>query len=372
MGTLVLLVVIVALVASAALYMTYRVYQRIQQPGRDQQSFNMLQNQMEALRRDTADALDKNTRSVGQQSTDITHQINQRLTALDTSMRDITGQVNTRLDSAVRVIRDVSATMGQLQKATQQVEEVGKDIATLQNILRAPKLRGLVGELFLGNLLDQVVPGNFELQHRFASGETVDAIIKLSHKFVPVDAKFPLENFQKLAAATEEGERRALRKRFLADVRKHVDTISAKYIKPDEGTFDFALMYIPAENVYYETVIREDQDEEGLSGYAVQRRVIPVSPNSLYAYLQAIVYGLRGMQIEKQAQEILSHLGRLQQDFGRFREDFDMMGAHLTHTRNKYDDASRRLCQFEGKLAVGAQGLPEPAAAENVLPGGET
>ena len=213
------------------------------------------------------------------------------------------------------------------------------------------------------------MPGHYELQHRFASGETVDAVIKLSQKLVPVDAKFPLENFQRMANATADTERSAFRKRFLADVRKHIDTIGRKYILPDEGTFDFALMYIPAESVYYETIIREDSEEEAVSSYAVQRRVIAVSPNSLYAYLQAIVFGLRGLQIEKQAQEIMSHLGRLQAEFGRFREDFDQLGTHLTHARNKYDEASRRLNVFEGKLTVDAESVCSPPAAPPLPPG---
>jgi DNA recombination protein RmuC len=327
------------------------LYNRVAGRQTDQQGLTLMQDQMAALRRETADAITNNTKAANQQLAELTSQMNQRLTGLDNSMRDTTGQVNTRLDNAVRVIREVSATMGELSKASQQIFEVGKDIATLQQILKAPKLRGVIGELFLGNLLDQVVPDNYELQHRFRSGETVDAVIKLGPKLVPIDAKFPLENFQRLSAAGD-AERKALRRRFIADVEKHVDAIAKKYILPDEGTYDFALMYIPAENVYYETIIKDEPDEENLSAYAVSRRVIPVSPNSLYAYLQAIVFGLRGLQIEKRAEEILSHLGRLQGDFGKFRDDFDTVGIHLKNAHNKYDDALKRLGQLEGKLEI--------------------
>jgi len=361
MGNALLVVVIFGLAAVIALVVM--VYKHLQRPSRDQQALSMLQQQMDALRRDTADAIDKNTRTLGQQSTDITFQLSQRLIALDQGMREVTGQVNTRLDNTLRVIRDVSATMGQLSRATEEMHAIGKDISSLQNILRAPKLRGLVGELFLGNLLGEVVPGCYELQHRFASGETVDAVIRLSQKLVPVDAKFPLENFQRLAGSSTDAERQALRKKFLADVRKHVDAVSRKYILPDEGTFGFALMYIPAENVYYETIIREEADDESLAAYAVERRVIPVSPGTLYAYLQAIVFGLRGMQIEQQAREILDHLGRLQTEFARFREDFDLLGTHLTHARNKYDDASRRVAQLEGKIETGTGESKRPESS---------
>ena len=355
MGTLGTVLVIGC--AAAILVLVLLLYSRVAGRQSDQQSLKLMQDQMAALRRETTDAITNNTKAAGQQLAELTSQMNQRLTGLDSSMRDTTGQVNTRLDSATRVIREVSVTMGELSKSSQQIFEVGKDIATLQQILKAPKLRGVIG---------QVVPDNYELQHRFQSGEIVDAVIRLGPKLVPIDAKFPLENFQRLSAAGE-AERKALRKRFITDVEKHVDAISKKYILPDEGTYDFALMYIPAENVYYETIIKDEPDEENLSAYAVARRVIPVSPNSLYAYLQAIVFGLRGLQIEKRAEEILSHLGRLQGDFGKFRDDFDTVGTHLKNAHNKYDDAVKRLSQLEGKLEI-SSALAEPPGATPPLP----
>ncbi len=351
MGTLATVIVVGGVLA--VLVILIMLFGRVQGQKSGQQGLGLLQDQMTSLRRETADAINHNTKIASQQTAELTYQLNQRLANLDRAMRETTGQVNTRLDSAVRVIREVSATMGELSKASEQIFEVGKDISTLQQILKAPKLRGVIGELFLGDLLRQVVPNNYELQHRFLSGDTVDAVIKLGPKFVPIDAKFPLENFQRLSQAGD-AERKALRRRFISDVEKHVDAIAKKYILPDEGTYDFALMYIPAENVYYETIIKDEPDEEDLSSYAVSRRVIPVSPNSLYAYLQAIVFGLRGLQIEKRAEEILSHLARLQGDFSRFREDFDTVGNHLTHAHNKYDEAVKRLGQLEGKLEVSA------------------
>jgi DNA recombination protein RmuC len=348
-------------IVGVVLVILLMMYSRMQALQSDRRSLELLQDQLNSMRRETADALINTTKLSNQQIAEMTFQMNQRLTSLDRSMRDTTGQVNTRLDNAVKVIREVSATMGELSKASQQIYDVGKDIASLQQILRAPKLRGVIGELFLGDLLHQVVPNNYELQHRFRSNETVDAVINLGPKLVPIDAKFPLENFQRLMAASDT-DRKTLRKRFISDVMKHVDTIAKKYILPDEGTYDFALMYIPAENVYYETIIKEEPDEENLSTYAVAHRVIPVSPNSLYAYLQAIVFGLRGLQIEKRAQDIMSHLSRLQGDFARFREDFDTVGTHLTHAHSKYDEAVRRLSQLEGKLEVSSSIAAEAGA----------
>jgi DNA recombination protein RmuC len=240
-----------------------------------------------------------------------------------------------------------------LSEATRKVFDVGKDIASLQEILRSPKLRGGLGELFLGDLLGQILPpAHFSLQHRFRSGEAVDAVIRLGQNLVPVDAKFPLENFRRVIETASEDERRTARRKFIGDVKKHIDAIAGKYILPDEGTFDFALMYIPAENVYYELIIKDEavDTDKGLLNYSFARRVIPVSPNSFYAYLQTILLGLKGMHIEERAQEILSGLARLSIDFRKFREEFDTVGKHITNTKARYDDADKRLEKLGDKL----------------------
>jgi DNA recombination protein RmuC len=181
----------------------------------------------------------------------------------------------------------------------------------------------------------------------------VDAVIRLGGKLVPVDSKFPLENFRKMVEVKAEEERRPLRKRFITDVKKHIDAIASKYILPDEGTYDFALMYIPAENVYYECIIKEDEtrEEAPLTEYSLKRRVIPVSPGCFYAYLQAILLGLKGFQIEENARLIMQNLARLQGDFQRFVGDFEVMGKHLMNAKGKYDESEKRLERFQDKLA---------------------
>jgi DNA recombination protein RmuC len=294
------------------------------------------------------------TTQVNSQLSVITTQVNQQLVAIGKQVQEATGQMGTRLDNAARVVGEVRQNLGELTKATERVFDVGKDIASLQEILRAPKLRGVLGELFLGDLLAQILPPtHYALQHKFKSGEAVDAAISLGHGLVPVDSKFPLENFRRVIASESEDERKTAKKKFGTDVKKHIDAIAAKYILPDEGTFDFALMYIPAENVYYEVILKDDAfgEEKGLCAYALAQRVIPVSPNSFYAYLQAIVLGLKGLRIEKNAQEMIQHLKRLQGDFQRFRDDFEVLGKHLGNTRGKYEDAAKRLDRFGEKLA---------------------
>lgn len=279
----------------------------------------------------------------------VSERLHQNLTMLDTTNRNM----GERLDNAQRVISDVQRSLGEVKESNQKIYEVGKDIAGLQDILRAPKFRGGLGELMLGDLLIQILPTQFfELQHKFRSGEIVDAVIKLANGWVPVDAKFPLENFQKLIQIKNEDEYKTQKKRFVRDVQKHIDDIATKYILTDEGTFDFALMYIPAENVYYETIIKDEAlgEDTSLLAYGLKKHVIPVSPNSFYAYLEAIVLGLRGFQIEKNVHDILNKLTRLQSDFGRFKEDFMLMGKHLSNAYKTFEDAQRRLDRFNEKL----------------------
>jgi len=319
----------------------------------------VMQQQVDALRQQITETIAGNTTALNQQLSSVTQQVNQQLTAMVQQLQNATGQIGTRLDNAARVVGEVKQNLGELSKATQQVFDVGKDIASLQEILRAPKLRGILGELFLGDLLGQILPPNhFTLQHRFKSGESVDAVVRLGQFLVPVDSKFPLENFRRVVESKSDEERKAARKKFTTDVKKHVDAIADKYILPDEGTFPFALMYIPAENVYYETIIKDENlgDEKSLSAYALERKVIPVSPNSLYAYLQAIVMGLKGLQIEKSAQIIISHLERLRGDFERFRKEFEVIGTHLTNAKGRYDEASIRLDRFGERLISAGQG----------------
>ena len=260
-----------------------------------------------------------------------------------------------------KIYQDTFAKDPAIQKFFEQIFEVSKDISGLQNLLRAPKFRGEMGETLLGNLLEQVLPkDHYKLQHGFKSGETVDAIIRLGSNIVPVDAKFPLENFQAFLASPNEDEKNNFSKKFTADVKNRINEIASKYILPDEGTFDFALMYIPAENIYYETTIKQE-----LLSYALGKRVIPVSPNTFYAYLQVILLGLKGMQVERNAREILANLARMQQDMSRFGEDFRLVGTHIQNALRKYEEADKKLDRFQDKLVASSRN-PQ-ASIENLV-----
>jgi len=213
-------------------------------------------------------------------------------------------------------------------------------------------ITGDEGKLLLEKLLADILPRkNYSLQYSFSNGATVDAVIRIGEKLVPIDAKFPLEDFERILAAESEKEQATLRRQFASTIKKHIDNV-ARYILPDENTFDFALMYIPAENVYYETILRGQVEESEIYSYSLQKKVIPVSPNSFYAYLQVIILGLKGLHIERTASEILGHLGRLQCDLNDFQEDYVTLGGHIRHAAGKYDDAARKLTRLGDKLQV--------------------
>ena len=297
--------------------------------------------------------------------------VTQRIDALDQrlsqNLNAVQQTVSQSMASTQETIGRVGQQLGRLEQSSKQMLEVGQDIGQLQDILKPPKMRGGFGELLLENLLAQILPHNYEMQHPFRSGEKVDAVIRLANGLVPVDSKFPLESFNRVVAAESEEERTSLRRAFLRDVRGHVDAV-AKYIQPDEGTFDFALMYIPAEGVYYETFFRAEKtdDKDKLWAYALDKQVIPVSPNSFYGYLQAIVLGLKGLHVEERAREIIDHLGRLGKEFERFRKEFGVLGTHIGQAKTKYDELDKRVGPINDRLL-----LPMQDEWASLPPGGQ-
>ncbi len=294
----------------------------------------------------------------------ITQQVDGRLRDNSQSLQNASVELGSKLESAVKAVSDVHEHLGKLEESHRQIYELGKDISGLQDLLRAPKIRGGIGEFFLEDILRQIMPQKFfSFQHEFKSRERVDAVIRFEQGLVPIDAKFPLENFRKYMHSEDEREKESFRKLFISDVKNHIKSISEKYIKPDEGTFDFALMYIPAENVYYETIIKDEKASDGgLFQHALKRKVIPVSPNSFYAYLRVILLGLKGMAVEKSAMKILQNIGSLRGELDKFYEDFMKVGRHLSNSKSSYDLAERHLTKFNDRLQQ--IDIPSPAPEE--------
>ncbi len=243
--------------------------------------------------------------------------------------------------------------LGHLQQATTQILELGKEIASLQNILQNPKLRGGMGEFLLEELLAQILPAqSYSLQHSFADGQRVDAVIHLQGGMVTLDSKFPLENYQKLYQAESETEKKAFRRQLIQDVKKHLNDIAEKYIRPGEGTLDFSIAFIPAESVYYEAFLSSGDDARLLSAYALTKKILAVSPQGLYAYLQVIARGLKGLRIERTAQKILEHLNQFEGDFSNTFSDFEKIGTHLKFSQTAYDRSQRQWISLRESLTA--------------------
>ena len=258
------------------------------------------------------------------------------------SMVRQTQAINQRLDKAAEVISNVSKSVGEMT-------ELGRSMKDLQEFLRSPKLRGQIGESGLKDLLGQALPKqHFHLQYAFKGGEVVDAALQLEKGIIPIDAKFPMENFRKMTKAKDEAEAEIHRKVFTADVKKHIDAISTKYIRPQEGTLDFALMYIPSEPVYYD-ILTNSPD---LDDYAYKKRVRPVSPNTLYAYLRAIIMSLEGSRIEKQAGQILAALREIGDETGKFGSSLSVLTKHIKNAAASSDDVNTRFTRLSSRIST--------------------
>ncbi len=248
--------------------------------------------------------------------------------------------INDRLDRAAMAISGVSKSVGEMT-------ELGRSMKELQEFLRSPKMRGQIGEAVLKDLLGQVLPKqNFHLQYAFKGGEIVDAALQLEQGIIPIDAKFPMENFRKMQKAKDDKETEVYRKLFIADVKKHIDAISTKYIRPQEGTLDFALMYIPSEPVYYEMI----SNAPDLDDYAYRKRVRPVSPSTMYAYLRAIIMSLEGSKIEAQAGQILAALREISDETDKFGSSLSVLTKHIKNAAASSDDVNTRYSRLSNKI----------------------
>lgn len=271
-----------------------------------------------------------------------------RLTStVNARLGEVKGSYVDYLSNAQNLLSKIVASLSELKNATNNILTIGQNIHSLQDILKPPKLRGAFSEILLENSLSQVLPQNYyEMYYKFQSGSVVDAIVKLKDsKLLPIDAKFPLDSIKDYLLDGTKNNNEAPGQ-FIRDVKKHIDSISGKYILPKEGTLDFALMYIPAENVYYEIILKEDR----ILQYAKEKHVIPVSPISLYSYLSIILIGLKGIEIEQNASYILSKISDLRNVFKSFITEYNTLGFHITNAKSKYDESRELILKLSQAL----------------------
>lgn len=304
----------------------------------------VMREHIENLRREIIDAKDKLNDGMGKNAENIQKRlektlelVNNQLGGMDTRIDKRVEQINKRLDSAAQLIGDVKKQYG-------TVESLSGDIKRLQEAFRAPKTRGGFGEKALVDLVARVLPvQGYKPQHKFKSGETVDLLVKTTNGDISIDAKFPLDNYLKLVDTPDDDD---VRTKFRGDVKKHIKDIAKKYILPDEGTLDFALMFVPSDTVMFEIIT----DEE-LSGAAEQQNILILSPHSFYYFLNVIRLAHQGQQFEKNAKEILSLIKGVQQQSGKLGKELSTLQSHITNAANKMSDVQTSHMRLDMQIA---------------------
>jgi DNA recombination protein RmuC len=356
-----LLIAAVFLVVILVIWLALQTFQSREKSG-------ALESQMNELRRDLQTIATSQASSTGQLET-IARSVAQRLDGVAPALQDaiknsaqITGQMTS--DAQTKMADELKNTrdqISQIQRQLGEVQQAGKQMSqtaqTLEGILGGAKSRGSLGEVTLERLLEDSLPrAQYETQYHFSSGEAADAVIKLrDKKLMAIDSKFPLDAYRRISAEGEEA-----RRAFAVAVKGHVDAISKKYIVPDEGTLDVALMFVPSESVYYELLQTSDNKGQPLDAYCRDKKVIAVSPNTLYAHLCVISMGLRGMQMEENAKRLLESLSGMEKQMEKFADKFDTLGTHLKNAQQSYSESDKLFEKAQNTLEtmLGA-GVPE-------------
>ncbi|MDQ5981646.1 MAG: recombination protein RmuC [Patescibacteria group bacterium] len=310
-----------------------------------------MQGTFDTRLKDVTGAVDTNLNSVREQLNKTTEVLNQRADVNSKTM-------NERLDKTSEIMRNVSQELGSMS-------EIGRGMKSLQDFLKSPKLRGNLGEQGLYELLKQALPSNlYATQHEFKGGVKVDAVIRIQDGLLPVDSKFSLENFSGMMQSETEEDRNRYQKEFVKNVKERVKEISTKYILPEQGTVDFAFMYVPSEAIYYEIIVNYPE----LNDFAQKLRVLPVSPNTISAYIRALLIGVEGQKVQAQAKEILRALRGIKDDSNKFSDHLRLLGKHLSNAGSALDDASKRFDKLDAKInSVSSLQIDEPTGPEHII-----
>jgi len=331
--TLLIIISLGFIIAIILLYIMYKKLTALQKP-QDGNLFVMLQNQIQDL-----------SRVMDQKITD-THKI------VNDTQANIHKTIQEQFGQSVKIITDVTEKLTKLDETNKQVVGVAEQLQGLENVLKNPKHRGVLGEYYLENVLKNVMPpGAYEMQYKFSDGDIVDAAIFVKDKIIPIDSKFSLENYNRVVEEKDETRRAELEKAFKQDLKNRIDETS-KYIKPKENTMDFAFMFIPAEGIYYDLLINKvgaiKLNTQDLIEYAFkEKHVIIVSPTSFFAYLQTVMQGLRALQIEESAKEIRKQVEQLGKHLLSYEDYLKKMGNNLATTVNMYNSAYKEFGKID-------------------------
>ncbi len=279
------------------------------------------------------------------------NQINELAKIMDSKLSESTKVIQAQFGHSAKIVKDVTEKLTKLDETNKQVMNFTEQLQNLQQVLTNPKHRGVLGEYYLETLLQNVLPAkNFQMQYKFKDGEIVDAAIFVGDKIIPVDSKFSLENYNRLLEEEDEEKRKQLEQQFKRDLKQRIDE-TAKYIRPAENTFDFAFMFIPAEGIYYDLLVSQvgaiKVSTRDLLEYAFAKKVLIVSPNSFYAYLQTVLQGLRALAIEESAKEIRKNVEMLQKHLLNYEEYMKKLGSQLSTVVNTYNSGYREFKKID-------------------------
>lgn len=355
MQTVLLILLSIGLLgALGVLFLLYKKLQEMQKPKEGEQNlFILLQNQMQNLAQTIDQKISDNHRTVAQ------------------TQENLHRTIQLQFGESTKIIGAVTEKLVRLEETNKQVVSFTDQLKNLERVLTNSKSRGSLGEAGLELILSNILPpGSFKIQYQFASGETVDAAIFIKDKILPVDAKFSLDNYRRIINESDPERRAELEKEFKNDLKKRIDE-TAKYIRPDENTLDFAFMFIPAEGIYYDLLVNEvgavKINTRNLIEYAFkEKKVIIVSPTTFAAYLQTVLQGLRAMQIEESAQEIRKHVENLGKHLLAYDEYMKKLGNNLGTTVNAYNVAYKEFNKIEKDVVkiAGGEKIIEPTHLE--------
>ncbi len=319
MDTVIVIAVVLLLAAVALIVVALALFRKLKSP-HDGQALVLLQNQMNEITR-----------------------------TLDSKLAESTRVIQSQFGQSAKIIKDVTERLTKLDETNKQVVNFADQLKNLQDILKNPKQRGILGEYYLETVMKNVLPpGSYQMQYPFKDGTIVDAAIFVKDKIIPIDSKFSLENYNRILETRNADERDRLEAAFRQDLKMRIDETS-KYVKPEEGTMDFAFMFIPSEAVFYDVLINKVGAVTGkdLIEYAFGKKVIIVSPTSFLAYLQTVLQGLKALQIEESAKEIRKRVEELGRHLGNYENYMKKLGSHLGTTVGAYNNAYKELGKID-------------------------
>ncbi len=340
----VFLLLSIGLIAVLGLFFyIHKKFEALSQPKDESESTKLMLQMVNDLRRD----IDQNH---GKSRQEIEQKLQQMTIMLQKNQASATETLQRQFKESAEIVKNVTKNLTTLQETNKQVVNFAEQMKSLENILKNPKQRGILGEYALETLLSNHLHGNFEMQYKMSNGEIVDAAIFFNNLIIPIDAKFTLENYNKMVQETDAARREALEKAFRADVKKRIDETS-KYIRPADGTTEFAFMFIPAEGVYYNLTIYNvgsgNVNVRNLIEYAFEKRVIIVSPSSFFAYLQTVLQGMKALEMGENVAQTLKGVEVLGKHVNAYEEYMQKLGKHLGTTVNTYNSASREFKKID-------------------------